>query len=179
MIEITESEMQSMLSGCYVRTFPPKALLSRQGEISNDIFFILSGITRSLIQDSQGNEHTIHFSLEHQFIADYSSFLSKAPATNSVQAIEATQVVVMPRSTIEWGYRNLKQGDKLGRIIAEYYFVYFDNWLKNQYIYSPSERYDNISRIFPNIHNRVPQHMIASYLGVSPVHLSRLKRPVK
>jgi hypothetical protein len=100
----------------------------------------------------------------------------KTAATNSIQALENTQVIVMPRNAIEWGYQNLSQGDKLGRLIAEYYFVYFDNRLKNQYLYTAAQRYENITKVFPNIHNRVPQHMIASYLGVSPVHLSRLKR---
>lgn len=103
----------------------------------------------------------------------------KAPANNNIQAIEKTEVVVMPRMVIEWGYTNLKQGDKMGRLIAEYYFIYFDNRLKNQYLYTPAQRYENISKVFPNIHNRVPQHMIASYLGVSPVHLSRLKKEIK
>jgi len=82
----------------------------------------------------------------------------------------------MPRSAIEWGYRELKQGDRLGRLIAEFYFIYQDNRINNQYIRSPKERYNSISQVFPNIHNRVPQHMIASYLGITPIHLSRLKK---
>jgi signal-transduction protein with cAMP-binding, CBS, and nucleotidyltransferase domain len=176
MISISDSEMSGLLKDCYIRIFHSKEFLSKQGEISNDIFFTLKGITRSTIVDHTGEEHTIHFSLENQFIADYSSFMLQTPANNNIQAIEETTVVVMPRSAIEWGYLNLKQGDKMGRLIAEYYFIYFDNRLKNQYSFTPAERYENISKVFPNIHNRVPQHMIASYLGISPVHLSRLKK---
>ncbi len=178
MISISEEEMEGLLKDCYTKKFKPKDFLSHQEEISNDIFFICSGITRSIILDHHGEEHTIHFSLENQFVADYSSFMLKTPAANSIQAIEETEVVVMPRSAIEWGYANLKQGDRMGRLIAEYYFIYFDNRLKNQYAFTPAQRYENISRIFPNIHNRVPQHMIASYLGISPVHLSRLKKSI-
>jgi Cyclic nucleotide-binding domain len=179
MISITDVEMQGLLRDCYPKIFRPKDLLSRQGEISNDIFFINQGITRSIILDHSGEEHTIHFSLENQFVADYSSFMQKTPAANSIQAIEEADVVVMPRSAIEWGYANLNQGDRMGRLIAEYYFIYFDNRLKNQYAFTPAQRYENISRVFPNIHNRVPQHMIASYLGISPVHLSRLKKSIR
>ncbi len=176
MITISGVEMSGLLKGCYTKTFSPKELLSKQGQFSNDIFFITKGITRSTIVDHSGEEHTIHFSLENQFIADYSSFMMRTPANNSIQAIEETIAVVMPRQAIEWGYKNLKEGDKMGRLIAEYYFIYFDNRLKNQYAFTPSQRYENIATVFPNIHNRVPQHMIASYLGVSPVHLSRLKK---
>jgi hypothetical protein len=82
----------------------------------------------------------------------------------------------MPRSAVDWDYKNLKEGDKLGRLIAEFYFIYQDNRIKNLYARSAKERYDTITEVFPNIHNRVPQHMIASYLGITPVHLSRLKK---
>jgi CRP-like cAMP-binding protein len=176
MITISEPEINGLLASCYPKRFEAKDLLSSQGNVSHEIFFITEGITRSLITDSSGMEHTIHFSLESQFICDYTSFMLQTPATNSIQAVEPTEVIVMPRSAIEWGYRTLEQGDRLGRLIAEYYFIYFDNRLKNQYLFTAAQRYENISKVFPNIHNRVPQHMIASYLGISPVHLSRLKK---
>jgi CRP-like cAMP-binding protein len=129
-----------------------------------------------LITDKEGDEHTIHFALENQFISDYSNFMQKQPSFYTLQALEETEVVVVPRSAIEWGYKNLKEGEKMGRLIAEYYFIYQDNRIKNTYSRTPKERYDNITNVFPNIHNRVPQHMIASYLGITPVHLSRLKK---
>jgi len=179
MIDISDSELESFLKLCHTQKFVPKAFLGRQGEVCNEIFFIVKGITRSTIFDHQGAEHTIHFSPENQFIADYTSFMLRTPANNNIQAIEETEVVVLPRKAIEWGYAHLAQGEKMGRLIAEYYFIYFDNRLKNQYVFTPAQRYENISRIFPNIHNRVPQHMIASYLGVSPVHLSRLKKELR
>ncbi|MBN8578713.1 MAG: Crp/Fnr family transcriptional regulator [Cytophagales bacterium] len=175
MIKISDAEMEDFFELCTERTFRSKEFLSEQGSAANEIFFITKGLTRSLITDGAGVEHTIHFSTEYQFICDYTSFMMKTPATNGIQALELTQVVVMPRVAIDWGYSHLQQGDKLGRLIAEYYFIYFDSRLKNQYLFTPAQRYENITRIFPNIHNRVPQHMIASYLGVSPVHLSRLK----
>jgi CRP-like cAMP-binding protein len=179
MISISDEELSSFLKLCYPQKYSAKEFLSKQGEISNEIFFITKGITRSTIIDHAGEEHTIHFSPEYQFVADYTSFMLKTPATNNIQAIEDTEAVVLPRQVIEWGYEHLTQGDKMGRLIAEYYFIYFDNRLKNQYVFTPAQRYENISKVFPNIHNRVPQHMIASYLGVSPVHLSRLKKELR
>lgn len=178
MITVSDKELENFLQLCYIKKFDSKEFLSKQGELSNEIFFINKGLTRSTIIDHAGEEHTIHFSPEFQFIADYTSFMLRTPASNSIQAIEQTEVVVLPRQAIEWGYTNLTQGDKMGRLIAEYYFIYFDNRLKNQYVYTPAQRYQNISKVFPNIHNRVPQHMIASYLGISPVHLSRLKKEI-
>lgn len=176
MILITEEELDLLCEKCIVKTFKKSELLSREGTIPNDIFFITAGIVRVKITDRDGVEHTLHFATEYQFIADYSCFLQKLPSSYDLEALEETTVVVIPRNAKEWGYNNLKEGDRLGRLIAEFYFIYQDNRIKNMYYRTPAERYSTITEVFPNIHNRVPQHMIASYLGITPVHLSRLKK---
>ena len=176
MIDVSEAELDGFLENCIVQHFPAKSFLSRAGQIPNEIFFINKGILRVLCLGADGEEHSIHFALEHQFIADYSHFIQRQPAMYSLQALEDTEVVILPRRQIDWGYENLQEGQRMGRLIAEYYFIYQDHRLNNQYLRSPKERYDQLNSIFPNIHQRVPQHMIASYLGVSSVHLSRLKK---
>jgi CRP-like cAMP-binding protein len=176
MISISENEMKELLNGCFEKTFARQAIVSNPGVAQNEIFFINKGIFRVIVSDNDGVEHSILFALENQFIADYSSFIQQQPSLYTLQALEETEVIVMPRSAVDWGYKNLKEGDKLGRLIAEFYFIYQDNRIKNLYARSAKERYDTITEVFPNIHNRVPQHMIASYLGITPVHLSRLKK---
>jgi signal-transduction protein with cAMP-binding, CBS, and nucleotidyltransferase domain len=176
MISISETECDEFFCQLIVKSFKRQAILSQPGVVPNEIFFINSGLIRVIINDQEGVDHTIHFALENQFIADYSNFMLQQRSFYSLQAVEDTQVVVLPRSAIEWGYKNLREGQKLGRLIAEFYFIYQDNRIKNLYARSPKERYDSITEVFPNIHNRVPQHMIASYLGITPVHLSRLKK---
>ncbi len=176
MIDVSEVELNDFLSGASIKTFKRQEVISQPNAIPNEIFFINKGIVRVLISDSEGTEHTIHFALENQFIADYSTFIQKKPSMYTLQTLEETQVVVLPRATIEWGYNNLKEGEKMGRLVAEYYYIYQDDRIKNNYVRTPKQRYDSISEVFPNIHNRVPQHMIASYLGISPIHLSRLKK---
>ena len=176
MINVSEVELNDFLSGAGIKTFKRQEVISQPNAIPNEIFFINKGIVRVLISDSEGTEHTIHFALENQFVADYSTFIQKKPSLYTLQTLEETQVVVLPRATIEWGYNNLKEGEKMGRLVAEYYYIYQDDRIKNNYVRTPKQRYDSISEVFPNIHNRVPQHMIASYLGISPIHLSRLKK---
>jgi CRP-like cAMP-binding protein len=178
MIDVSEDELNEFLSLVITKTFKRQEIISRPYSIPNEIFFINKGIIRVLITDNEGSEHTIHFALENQFIADYSNFIQQQPSVYTLQTLEETQVIVLPRSAIEWGYKNLKEGQKMGRLIAEYYFIYQDDRIKNNYIRTPKQRYDSIAEIFPNIHNRVPQHMIASYLGITPIHLSRLKKAV-
>jgi CRP-like cAMP-binding protein len=176
MISVTGEELDTLLQDCSLRSYKRQELLSRPGEVPDCVFFIRQGILRVTVTDPGGTEHTVHFALEGQFIADYSSFILRQPAVYALQALEPLEAAVMPRSAIEWGYAHLREGEKLGRAIAEYYFIYLDSRIKNLYSRSPRERYDAITEVFPNLHNRVPQHMIASYLGITPVHLSRLKK---
>lgn len=176
MISVSEDELNDFLSQAITKTFKRQETLSQPNATPNEIFFINKGLIRVLITDNLGTENTIHFALENQFIADYSNFIQKTPSIYSLQTLEETQVVILPRAAIEWGYKNLREGQKMGRLIAEYYFIYQDDRIKNMYERTPKQRYDSITDVFPNIHNRVPQHMIASYLGITPVHLSRLKK---
>lgn len=176
MINISEDEMSQFLARTKVKHFKRLEIVSRPNAVPNDIFFISKGLIRVLITDHGGTEHTVHFALENQFISDYSNFMRKQNSFYTLQALEETQVVVLPREAVEWGYVHLQEGQKMGRLIAEYYFIYQDERIKNMYSRTPKQRYDSITEVFTNIHNRVPQHMIASYLGITPVHLSRLKK---
>lgn len=176
MIEASEEELDNFLEDCYTKKVKKKAILSRPNVVPHEIYFINYGTLRLVILDRKGTEHTISFGIENQFIADYSHFLQKSPSIYSLQALEDSEIVVLPRAAIERGYKNLRQGDRLGRCIAEYYFIYHDNRIKDMYFRTPKERYDILNNIYPNIHNRVPQHMIASYIGITSVHLSRLKK---
>ncbi len=176
MISVSENEMEHFLSECKIQKVKRKTILSSPNKVANDIFFINKGLIRVKIIDNKGAEHSIHFAMENQFITDYSSFIQQTESIYTLETLEDTEVVILPRNAIEWGYKNLAEGQKMGRLIAEYYFMYQDNRIKNTYCRSPKERYDTISEIFPNIHNRIPQHMIASYLGISSIHLSRLKK---
>jgi CRP-like cAMP-binding protein len=178
MINISDAEWDQFLGTCIEEKIKRQAFLSKPRIVPNEIFFIAKGLVRVFITDENGVDHSIHFAMENQFICDYSSFMQKKPSIYSLQALEETEVIVLPRSLIEWGYEYLQEGNKLGRLIAEYYFIYQDNRIKNMMALSVKDRYDSITEIFPDIHNRVPQHMIASYLGITAVHLSRLKKEV-
>lgn len=176
MILVSDEELNTFLRYSSVKLIKRNEMLSVPGSIPDEIYFINKGLIRVFIIDADGVEHTTFFALENQFITDYSNFIQNQVSYYHLQALEETEVVVFPRAAIEWGYNYMKEGQKLGRLIAEYYFIFQDNRIKNTYTRTPKQRYDSITEVFPNIHNRVPQHMIASYLGITPIHLSRLKK---
>lgn len=176
MIDAGDDELDVLCSMCQVRILSKNQILHPAGKVPEEVYFITQGMLRVTATDIHGDIHTLHFASENQFIADYSCFIKQIPALYALQALEPLQVVVMPRAAIDWGYSQMKQGNKLGRLIAEYYFIYQDQRIHNLYYRTPQQRYASITQLFPDIHQRVPQHMIASYLGITPVHLSRLKK---
>ncbi|MFY0675301.1 MAG: Crp/Fnr family transcriptional regulator [Bacteroidia bacterium] len=176
MITISKEEANTFISLCYRKSFDKKAILSDDDKFIDEVYFIEKGMIRVKINDLEGKEHTTHFAIENQFIADYNAFLTQEKSRYQLEAMEITKVIVIPRKAIEWGYKNMCEGEKLGRLIAEYYFTYLDSRIQRLYTLSPIERYNLMSTTFPNIHKRVPQHMIASYLGITPIHLSRIKK---
>lgn len=175
MIEISDKEFDRFSSTCQLKTYLKNDIVCYPQTIPNEIYFVKKGLIRVFISDDNGDQHTIHFAMENQFIADYSNYIMMKPGVYTLQALETSELISIPRSAIDWGYQHLKDGNKMGRLIAEFYFIYQDNRINSRYTQTPKERYLLIDSIFPNIHQKVPQHMIASYLGITPIHLSRLK----
>ncbi len=97
------------------------------------------------------------------------------PSSFSIQAMEDTDVLVISFEMLQNIYRVLQHGEKLGRRITEEYFFLVNDKIKAIYVNAPLVRYRDMDKRFPKIHQRVPQHCIASYLNITPVHLSRLK----
>jgi CRP-like cAMP-binding protein len=179
MIAVSDAELATFMRDCELRTYDKKEVLAEAHKVAHTVFFVLEGILRVVVTDYNGVDQTVHFAREGEFIADYSSFLRQQPAAFRLEAISPLRVVRMPRTAIEWGYAHMAEGEKMGRLIAEYYFIYLDDRIQSQYTRRPEERYARMGQIFPDIHNRVPQHMIASYLGITPVHLSRIKKAAR
>jgi len=174
-IEITDEEWTSYSSMLGVKKIKKKTTLLSEGTLCKEVLFVSKGFLRIYFVDNNGEEKTFHFALENTFATDYKSFLKGVPSNYSIQAMEDSEVFVMPLEMVQGGYQKLQQGEKLGRRIAEDYFMMFNDKIQAIYTQTPLERYKDLTLSFPNIFQRVPQHFIASYLNISAVHLSRLK----
>ncbi|AUC86016.1 Crp/Fnr family transcriptional regulator [Polaribacter sp. ALD11] len=174
-IEISDEEWAYYSSMLQVKVIRKKSIVLSEGNICKEIFFINKGLLRIFFVDNNGEEKTFHFALENTFATDYKSFLKELPSNYLIQAMEDTEVAIMSLEMVQLGYNKLKHGEKLGRLLAEDYFFMFNDKIQAIYTQTPLERYNNLTTSFPEIFQRVPQHLIASYLNISSVHLSRLK----
>ncbi len=175
LIEISQHEWNYYSQHLETKHFNKKEIVLQANTVCNNVYFVNKGLLRVFFIDKDGNESTFHFARENDFAVDYQSFLQNTPAQYYIQALEQTEAVLMSKYIVNDGYSNLKNGEKLGRLLAEKHFVLFGNKLQSIYTQSPIERYLLLKNDFPDIFQRIPQHYIASYLNISSVHLSRLK----
>ncbi len=175
-VNFNETEMNLFLSGCTLLEVPKGTVLLEQGRVCKTIYYIFSGLIRHFTVSEDGKDTSLHFGMENAYVTEYTSFLSGAPSVYTIQCMEPCVLIGMPRETIHNGYETIREGNKLGRLMAEDIFMALSNNLNERQTKSPTQRYAELHLRFPGIYQRVPQHMIASYLGITPVHLSRIRK---
>nr|WP_294786198.1 Crp/Fnr family transcriptional regulator [uncultured Flavobacterium sp.] len=178
-IEISDREWEHCKSMLRRKQFKKKQIVLSKGEICREIYFVVKGVMRIYYIDQNDDEKIFHFSLENTFATDYQSFLKGITTDFYIQALENTTVIVINYDMMLLLYNNLQHGQKLARLIAEDYFFLMNDKIRGLYTQTPLQRYNSMNESYPKILTRVPQHYIASYLNISPVHLSRLKRGIE
>lgn len=177
-VEIDDGEWDNFTSMLRIKKVKKKEIILRKDEFCNELYFLAEGLLRIYFLDEFGEEKTFHFAPENSLATDYESFLKKTPSKFSIQAIEDTILIVISSEMLHYGFENLKNGEKLGRILAQEYFFLLGCKIHMMYTKSPYQRYSELITMYPWVSQRIPQHFIASYLNISSVHLSRLKRRV-
>ena len=174
-IEFDEEEEQFIS-----RVFKAKVLAKGEhlllaGSVCREAAFIESGVFRSYINTDQ-RDATFYFAAENDFICDYSSFLPQRPSDKNIQALEPAEVRVISFDGLQEFYQNVVLGERFGRLIAEEIFLDSIQQLASFYSDKPAVRYRNFVHRFPQLVQRLPQYYIASYVGIEPQSLSRIRR---
>ncbi|MES0490234.1 MAG: cyclic nucleotide-binding domain-containing protein [Leptospirales bacterium] len=165
------------------KSYSMKKLLLLQGEVCQQMRFVISGIARTYFIDPDGKEFTwsIHYSnpqlLEKNlFLLDYHSFLTQTPSKLYIEAITDIKVLEMDNNFILSLYEKSKYWNQVGRIITENVYLYTHNRTFSLLTLSAKERYKTLCKEEPLLMSIIPQHYLATYLGITPESLSRLKK---
>jgi CRP/FNR family transcriptional regulator, anaerobic regulatory protein len=151
--------------------------LFREGDVCQFAGFILKGCFRVfLLKD--GKEITLDFFLENRPIADYESYFRKRPTPFYFQAVESSELLILGPSCLELLFEAPLHGQRLQRLFVETLFFRMRDKLLSLYADDPETRYLNLLQNEPELVQRVPQYHLASYLGIEPESLSRLKRRI-
>jgi CRP-like cAMP-binding protein len=149
--------------------------LLAEGEICRHISFIETGLVRYYI-NKDGEEQTNYFNKEGEFVCDYPSFLPRQPSIVNIQALEDCTVWTIGFEGIQQLYREVRHGERFGRLAIEAVFVSVIAQIGSMYTDTPEMRYQKFLLNYPAIVQRIPQYYIASYVGVKPQSLSRIRK---
>ncbi|MDG1870544.1 MAG: Crp/Fnr family transcriptional regulator [Flavobacterium sp.] len=163
--------------------FIPKKLRKKQtllleGDVCTYNAFIEKGILRSYATDEKGNEHVIQFAFEGWWISDLASFLQGSNSTHTIEAIEDSELLLLTYTAREDLMSKLPVFETYQRILLQNAFIAFQSRVNAALNSSAEEKYLKLTSAYPDIIARVPQHMIASFLGLTPETLSRVRKQI-
>jgi len=169
----------------YVRYFkridvPAKTILLNEGDISKKAFIIEKGCVRAWF-NNLGKDVTFQFFLENNVVASIESFRKKHPSPVTIETIEPSILWVIQKRDVDRIISEISEIPALRDMLTEAVFERTFVYMKHHFSFikdTPQQRYLNLIKETPQVVQRVPQHYIASYLGISTVHLSRIKSKI-
>ncbi len=176
-VDLEEKDWTLFASKLVCREFPKKTLLLEVGETENYISFIEMGGVRLFIpKEEEEKEVTFGFSFENELISAYDSFLTQSPSTYQLETLSNTILWSISYSDLQEIYDATQLGDRVGRYAAERLFLIKSSREQSLLNDSPDERYLNLLKDRPNLITQIPLKYIASYIGVTPQALSRVRK---
>jgi len=176
MVSIPEREWESFAPHLSERTFEKSDYLVRAGDVVENFYFIIKGLVRFFYCTEDGKEFNKHFAMENGFAGSFHSLVLNVPCGFFIQAIEKTETIVLPNRILNAFYDRHACWERLGRKNAEYVLLLKEAREKELLLDSLEVRYQRFVKEFPGLADRIPQYHIASYLGVTDVALSRIRK---
>jgi CRP-like cAMP-binding protein len=176
-ITLTEAEYAHFLASAHVKEFKRKEMILTEGEICKYSYFVNKGCMR-YFHVVDGEQHTGQFFLENTWYTDFESFLTVLPSRQNIEALEKTELIMFSKMALEKLYKEIPKFERFGRLMAERAFIGLRTKTEMLALHSPEERYLNLIKQRPKLIQRVSQHYIASYLGIKPQSLSRIRKRI-
>lgn len=175
-VPLADVDLEKIQSGLELIELKKKEYLIEPGMISNHMNFISKGCLRSFYMDEDAHEHTLQLGIEQWWINDLYSYLTLKPSVMYVQALEPTVIVRLPRKHLDHLYEEVHEISNFFRLKFQSAYINIQERMIKKMSEDAFERYSRFRKNYRDIEQRVPQYIIASYLGVTPEFLSTLRK---
>lgn len=177
MTGFTDSELDIVFKHFETKSIKKKTNLLQAGTTAKEVYLILTGCIR-LFYGKDGEDISAYFFTEKMFAGAYDSFISQKPSRHSIEALEDCKVLSISYKTFQKLFIEFPKMNEFVRKVLEERFVSLHELFTSQILDSPEERYLNLQKERPDLLQRIPQHQIATFLGITPVSLSRIRNRV-
>lgn len=174
-LPLTDEEAAELTQRANVRTIKRRQFILQEGDVCRRYTFIVEGCFKMYGVDERGAEHNIQFAAENDWIADIGSFHTEKPGRLYIEALEPSAVLQLEKADLLYLYEHYPKFDRIFRVIIEDKFVELQNRLLQTISSTAEERYTSFLEQYPQLANRLPNTQIASYIGITPEFLSKIR----
>lgn len=178
-VALSEEEYSFLRTLFVSKKLHKKQFLLQEGAVCTYQAFVEKGILRSYMTDDKNNEHILQFASEGWWMADLSSFLTGTPSRFSIQALEETEVLLIDKPSWNLSMENIPGLEHYFRILIQNHLIATQERLMQSLSESAEKKFLKFEKTYPSCVTRVPQHMIASYLGITRETLSRVRKQLQ
>lgn len=176
-ITLSTTEKDIVISLFKEKTYSKGDFFLADGQICKQVGFLTKGLFRYYI-NHDGEDKTYDFAQENSFVCNYESFIPQTRSTKNIQALEDCEILQISYDDLQLFYKSISQAERFGRIVIEQVFIQTLQDLSSFYTDTPELRYEKILRKHPDLLQRISQYHIASYVGVKPQSLSRIRKRI-
>jgi len=173
-LDATEAEL--IVSRLEYKTVKKNSILLKEREVCRNIYFVNKGCLRMYYADKEGEDHNILFCPENWWSVDIASFSQQEPAFYTIGALEDTEVFYISYAILEQLFVEVPKLERFFRIMTQNGFNLYQHRIMSNLSRSAEERYQLFRKQYPKLEQRIAQKHIASYLGITPVFLSMIRK---
>lgn len=174
-LPLDDMEKEALTSRLTRRTIKRKQYILQEGDICKHFTYVVEGCFKMYGVDNSGTEHNLVFTAEDDWIADIDSLHKERPSKLCIEAIEPSVILQISKGDLWYLYVNYPKFDRNFRVIIEDKYIELQNRLLQTFSTTALERYESFLEQYPNLSNRLPNTQIASYLGITPEFLSKIR----
>jgi len=175
-IPLNAEETKLVESKITLRHIKRKQMILQEGFICKHYSFVVQGCFKMYAVDDKGNEHNLQFAAENDWIADLGSFHSQKQSKLFIEAIEPSVILQIEQQDLYFLYINIPKLDRIFKVIIENKFIELQNRVLQNISSTGQQRYLNFLEQYPKLALRLPNTQIASYLGITPEFLSKIRK---